>query len=467
MKKTLRVLFISSISFHAFSQDAIKDLECKGYAEAVAKAVKASENAKSAVKGATWLKLGDAYIDLATRCTSDSSAAQKAYDAYNKGAEVEKAAGGKKSKDFEKALTEKKLGDAFLQQGAAFYNNKNLKMASKFFGMSANINTKDTTAALYSGIVNQSLGDNITAVKSFNKYLDNGGRDVAVFYSLAQALKMDKKYDEAVAVLKKGSSIHPNDKDLKNEVINIYIASNNIDGAIADLEKSVAADNNPAALANLGLLYDSKTQDFLNELNKSKEKLSKGNTGDLEKKLAGEKDKLSAFEAELTKLNGNLKKDPKTATATKKKIAEVSSMKASIDENVAKMSKELADKKAGSGSADDLKKTVAAQEANYKTWLDKTLKVYNKVLTDDPNNYDVNFNLAVMYFNQAVETKKIVDAMDMKTYTAEGKEVEKKSCEQFNLAKPYFEKCNMLKAGDDVVIENLKNLNRIVEQCKK
>jgi hypothetical protein len=86
----------------------------------------------------------------------------------------------------------------------------------------------------------------------------------------------------------------------------------------------------------------------------------------------------------------------------------------------------------------------------------------------DPNNYDANFNLAVLYFNEAVETKRAVDVMDMKTYQAQGgKEIDLKVCQQFAASKPYFAKCKTLKADDDMVLENLKNLERILEQCNK
>ena len=71
-----------------------------------------------------------------------------------------------------------------------------------------------------------------------------------------------------------------------------------------------------------------------------------------------------------------------------------------------------------------------------------------------------------MNFNQAVETKRAVDAMDMKEFQKSGKDIEKAACAQFAKSKPYFDKCNSLKANDEVVVENLKQLNRILEQCK-
>jgi tetratricopeptide (TPR) repeat protein len=127
---------------------------------------------------------------------------------------------------------------------------------------------------------------------------------------------------------------------------------------------------------------------------------------------------------------------------------------------------------------EDLKQMVANDPKNVTNTLnlgilydnsgnkEEAFKYYNKVLELEPTNYDCNFNIGVMYFNEAVETKKKVDAMDIKTYQKEGKAVEEQVCKQFNTAKPYFDKCAALNPKDEVVAENLVNLNRILGQCK-
>lgn len=468
MKKILvaAIFSISAISANA-QIDPLKELECKGYADAVQKAEKNSINPKQSVKSGTWVKLAEAYVNIGSRCSSDSMAAQKAYDSYAKALEIEKAAGGKKVKDIESAINGETLGKVFLQQGANFYTGKNMIMASKFFGMSSKINAKDTLAALYSGIVEQSLGNNDAAKSAFAKYMSGGGQDPAVFYSLAQILKVEKKFDEAIDILRKGSALNPKDKDLKNEIINTYIVSNNIDGAITDLTKMIEVDpSNVVNLTNLGLLYDSKTQDVSTEINKIKEKLEKSNTSEIEKRIASEQDKLSVYEGEIANLTAKLKKEPKTAVATKKRITEVTSQKNAIEEGLNKLKSDLEAKKNDKSTA-ELASQIPALEAKQKEFQEKSLGLYNKVLAVDPNNYDVNFNMAVLYFNQAVETKKMVDAMDMKSFQKDGKAIEDKACMQFSSAKPYFDKCKSLKADDDLVNENLKNLNAILEQCKK
>jgi len=467
MKKLILASFVGLISFNSIAQDPLKELECKGYVDAVEKGIKNTNNPKLAVKSATWVKLAETYQDLASRCGSDSMAAQKAYDTFLKALEVENAAGGKKAKAIEDALTNINLGNAFLQQGAAFYNSKNMEMASKYFSQSSKINSKDTTAALYAGIVAQGLGDNAGAIESFNKFFINGGKDPAVFYSLAQIYKIEKNFPAAIETLKKGAQVNPTDKDLKNEIINTYITSNQIGSAIEDLEKMVAAEpNNALNLTNLGLLYDSKAQDANNEVQKIKDQLAKSNTDGEKAKLVLDNETKKVFEEEIANLSLKIKREPKKAVEYKNRISEINKQKESLENKISdriNLIKSLEEKK----ELNEIEKSKLEKlESEFKQFKSKAFEIYNKTLALDANNYDANFNMAVMYFNEAVETKKLVDAMDMKAYQASGKEIEIKACAQFNTAKPYFDKCKSLKPDDDLVIENLKNLDRILGQCK-
>ena len=129
------------------------------------------------------------------------------------------------------------------------------------------------------------------------------------------------------------------------------------------------------------------------------------------------------------------------------------------------MAIKIAEKKGNKANADLVAK-LPSYQASFQEYKTKAFEIYKKTLALDTDNYDSNFNMSVMYFNEAVETKRMVDAMDMKTYQASGKDIEMKACSQFNTAKPYFDKCKSLKPDDDLVIENLKNLDRILGQCK-
>lgn len=468
MKKLVLSALSSVLALSALAQqDPTLSLECIGYQNAVAKSLKDSENAKKATKSATWVALGNAYLDLAQRCTDDSTAAQKAENTFKKALEVENASGGKKSKEIEAKLTSSELSQAYLMQGAGFYNSKNYKKAAEFFGKSSEISPKDTTAALYAGIAEQIMENSVGALTHLNNFIANGGKDVSVFYSVAQIYKSEKKFDEAVTVLKKGMEVNPENKDLPNELINVYLASNNIDKAISDLEGLAKKDpDNLINLLNLGQIYDSKAQDIGSDLAKVQAQLEEGNTDKLDKRLLAEQDKLAAYDSEIASLNAKLKREPKTAAATKKRITEVTEQKVEIEKGVASLIDEIQQKKAQAAGNTQLKAKAEKLAAEHKEAKTKASENYHKVLEKDPNSYEALYNLAVLSYNEGVEIKKVVDYMDLATYRREGKAIEDKACAQFAISKPYFERASKIK-DDEVVKESLANLERILEQCVK
>lgn len=346
-------------------EDKLKDSQCEASKKEIEGAKKNTDHPKRGLKGSSWVKLAEAYMDDATQCGRDSMSSMMAYQTYQKAMEVDAADGGKDKGSIEEALKSQKLHAALLSQGAAYYNAQNLGDALKLFKLANTVNPKDTTTTLYAGIVAQQNNDKVMASEYFMKYMDQGGKDPSVYYSMSLINNQAKEWDKSIEVLKKGIALNPRDKDLQGQLINTYIAADRIEAAKGDLKNLV--DSDPANLANmtnLAIIYD--------------------NTGD--------------------KVNA--------------------------------------------------------------------LKYYKQVLAADPSYYDVNFNLGVMYFNEAVEIKKEVDAMDMKEYQKTGKDVEKKVCEKMMEAKPYFMKADELKAKsqseDDVkkVQDSMATIERILSQCK-
>ncbi len=361
MKKLLltnALILTLATSYAQSTLDLAKEAQCTAAQATLDPIIKSSEHPKRGIKAATWVRLGDAYADYTTNCGKDSTSAVKAYNAYLKAVELDAAEGGKEADAIKAKLTGEVLYSAVMNQGVAHYNSGNMILAEELFTLGMKVDVKDTLSSFYSGIVAQQNGHEDVAKNAFKAYLNNGGKDPAVFYSLSSMSKKAEDYDTAIAILKEGILANPSDKDLRGELINIYLASNKIKEAIADLEKLLEADpNNSLNLLNLGILYESE--------------------GDL----------------------------------------------------------------------------VTAHE------------YYIKTLAADPNNYEGNFNMGVFFFNKAVQTKKEVDAMDIKTYQKEGKAIEVKVCEQFQLSKPYFEKCKSLKPDDSEVVNNLATLDKVLAQC--
>lgn len=259
MKKIIFASVFSMVTAGVFAQSAIdnqlREAQCKSAADEIAKGEKASLDTKKGARSSTWVKLATAYEDMAVNCGKDSMASEKAYNTYKKALEVE--AGGKGAKDIEAALTSPKIYSALMQQGAGFYNSKNFSSALKLFRLASEVSPKDTTASLYAGIVGQQAKDNEAAKIYFNKFINQGGKDPAVFYSLSEIYKGEGSTPKAVEVLKKGISANPNDKDLKGSLVNIQLSSGNSDEAIAELKKLVDGDpTNVNNMLNLAILYD-------------------------------------------------------------------------------------------------------------------------------------------------------------------------------------------------------------------
>lgn len=105
---------------------------------------------------------------------------------------------------------------------------------------------------------------------------------------------------------------------------------------------------------------------------------------------------------------------------------------------------------------------------------DKAIENYKKAVDLDPDYFEANFNLAVVYYNRAADLIKKSNEMDLKTYQKEGKKLEDAAREDFKRSLPYFEKAHEIKPDDLTVIETLQTVysqlkmnDKVVELSKK
>lgn len=453
----------------------------KTISDAVKKA-DAAVTKKDSAKAKTWLTRGEAYLDLANSQDSvltkgEPLAAYKAVEYFKKAIALEKdgpsGVAAKKyllltyAKDGKPEAEGQKTFSAFMNGGITKYQAKNFAGAVKDLQMASEISPKDTTAAMYTGVIGQMAKDDAAAKAGFEKFLDLGGKDPAMIYALAQIYRNEKNEEKAISTLEKGIALHPNNKDLKSEKINLLLSFKKIDLAIKELESSVAKGNsNPQEVLNLGILYENKAQEFAPEIRSLKETLSDNNADALKKKIQAQKDKVGAYDDEIKRLTDKIKKDPKSAAASKKQIASVKEMQNEQKAELTKLNEEAA-KQASSGvNVEEVTKKLADLEAKQKEAKESALNFYKKSLELDPNNYDVNFNLGVMSFNEAVEIKKKVDLLDMAAYKIEGKKIEELAEKKFKEALPYFEKAYSIKQEDDLK-SSLRSLYQILKMEDK
>ncbi len=469
MKQIFVILVACCLSVGSYAQQtgspAVDQAALDAFKKEKDKSDKDITDAKAGGKASTWMDRAKTYQNIAIsgNIKLDSAAATTAYDAYKKVIELDKdkkGGPGKLAKEAEEALTSQNLYNAFMQQGVAKFQSKNYAEAIKSLGIAGNINPKDTLAPLYSAIAAQQVKDNVTAKTQLEKYIAGGGKDVAIYGSLAMLYRSDNEMDKALATLDKGIALDPSNKDLANEKINIMLTSNKMDEAITSMKQMVEKDpNNVQNLVNLSIVYNNIAHKEDEEIRKLEGNSKKGdNTA---KQLADSKSIIDAYNSEIARLN----KQSKT-TEVKRQLADVQKRLAEQKVELAKLdaaAKEAAANAstaaAGEKKLADLKKMQDDNLALEKQYLGKALAV-------DPNNFDANYNMGVYVFNEAVKMKQGVDKMSMAEYTKAGKEADGKVCGKFKQALPYFLKAKAVKEEPELT-NNLETTQRVLKEFEE
>lgn len=423
---------------------------------------------KASAKASTWMDRAKTYQSVAAQYIAmDSTAATVAYEAFNKVIELDKdkkGGPGRLAKEAQEALKSPTMYGAFMQQGVAKFQGKNYPDAIKAMMMAGEINPKDTLAPLYTAIAAQQVKDNATAKAQLEKYITAGGKDSQIYGSLAMLYRSDNEIDKALATLDKGIALAPGNRDLTNERINIMLTTNRIDEAIASMKQMVEKEpTNTQNLVNLSIIYHNASEKYADEIRKLESEARKGSS--TAKQLADAKGLQDTYASEVTRLSGLIKKQPKNADL-KRQLSDVQARLAEQKTTVAKLDADAKAASANASAAADAEKRLP--ELRQKQGEQKALeKEYlNKALAVDPANYDANYNMGVLYFNEAVEMKRGVDKMDMAEYNKRGKEADGQVCGKFKQALPYFQKAKAVKEEADLT-ENLTNLENILKQYEE
>ena len=471
MKQVLVMLMACGLSIGAYAQQAAATgdaVAMEAFKKEKEKSDKDIADPKSGAKASTWMDRAKTYQNIAAQYIRiDSAAATTSYEAFKKVIELDKdkkGGPGKLAKEAEEAMKSQVMYGAFMQQGVAKFQAKNYPEAIKSMSMAGEISPKDTLAPLYTAIAAQQVKDNATAKTQLEKYIAGGGKDAAIYGSLAMLYRADNEVDKALTTLDKAIAMAPANKDLANEKINIMIATNRMDEAIAGMKQMVEKDpNNAINLVNLSIMYNNAARKYTDEIRKLEGETKKGNNSG--KKLADAKSLLDTYNGEVTRLSAAIKKQPKNVDL-KRQLADVQKNIVEQKQTITQLDADVKAAAANASAAADGEKRIA--ELKQKESEQKTLeKQYlDKALAVDPNNYDANFNLGVYYYNEGAEMNKQLANMDVKEYQTKGKEVEGKVCGIFKQALPYFTKAKSVK-DEAELNENLTNLQNILKQYEE
>ncbi|SFB95246.1 tetratricopeptide repeat protein [Spirosoma endophyticum] len=476
MKQVFVILVACCLSVGAYAQQAAAGAGASALDQAAMDSFKKEKeksdkdiaDPKASAKASTWMDRAKTYQNIAGQYIRiDSAAATTAYDAFKKVIELDKdkkGGPGKLAKEAEEALKGQAMYGAFMQQGVAKFQAKNYADAMKSMTVAGEINPKDTLAPLYTAIAAQQIKDNATAKTQLEKYIAGGGKDAAIYGSLAMLYRGDNEVDKAIAALDKGIALAPGNKDLANEKINLMLTSNRMDEAITGMKAMVEKDpNNVQNLVNLSIVYNNIASKGDEEIRKLEGDTKKG--GNTAKQLTDSKSIIDAYNSEITRLGGLIKKQPKNADL-KRQLTDVQKKLAEQKTEMTKLEADAKAAAANAGAAADsekrlaeLKQKKAETKALEKQYLEKALAV-------DANNYDANYAMGIFAFNEAVELKKAVDKMDMAEYSKVGKEADGKVCGKFKQALPYFQKAKTVKDEPELT-DNLTNTENILKQYEE
>lgn len=98
---------------------------------------------------------------------------------------------------------------------------------------------------------------------------------------------------------------------------------------------------------------------------------------------------------------------------------------------------------------------------------EKAIELYKQAVEIDPDYFEANFNIAVIYYNTAAEMLKEANEMDLKTYQKEGKAIEDKAAVEFKKALPYLEKAHEIKPDEVQVLQTLQTIYSQLDMDEK
>lgn len=463
----------------AFSQDALEGAMIAQYKKDKEKSDAKIQDAKANLKAATWMERAKLLENIAlvrdTTEVIDPNAAQSAVEAYKKVVELDKTKKGepgkmaKEAQDILDGAQHTQLYDAFINQGVKHFQAQNLQGALESFSAAHSFFKSDTTGALYGAISAMQVDNMDAALKNYEGYVKNGGKDPSAYYGYAQIYKQRNEHDKALEVLNSGLKANPNHKDIMSEKVNILLAAGREGEAIKELTDLTEADpSNVVNLTNLGILYDNTYNNYTKQVRELEGKLqeSGGQANRLKDDLEQEKSKIEIYESEVKRLTGRIKAQPKSAEL-KRQLEDVNNSKKETEANIAKIQADIqaAEEKEKSVDKSSILNEISTLKAKQTEAKNNALKTYEKAVAVQPDNYDALFGLGAIYYNEGVELKREVDNMNMQEYQQKGKEVESKVCGRFKKSRPYFEKAASVNPDSDAKV-TLDNINNIITQVE-
>jgi tetratricopeptide (TPR) repeat protein len=267
MKRTILTLLVVILTIVVFGQankrTSAFNYQRYGKLDLAKQAIDEAVQHESTIGDAkTWFYRGNIYYDIAVSTDEkfknlDPDPFGVAYQSYAKAKELDTK--GEFSADILKYTIA--VGEGYYNQGVINYNEQKFKDAAlnfeKAFNVGKSVNRIDTSA-LINAAVSAAQGNEIQLSKQYyQELIQMKVQKPDVYASLSEVYKAEGDTAMALQTVAKGRELFPEDFNLLIAETNIYLATNEKEKAMADLETALKMDaTNPSIFFAVGTIYD-------------------------------------------------------------------------------------------------------------------------------------------------------------------------------------------------------------------
>jgi tetratricopeptide (TPR) repeat protein len=267
MKRTILTMLIMIISIVMIGQTNKRtsafNYQRYGKLDLAKQAIdEAAQDEKTIMDAKTWFYRGNIYYDIAVSIDSnyrklDPDPFGVAYQSYVKAKELDTK--GEFTDEIQKYTIA--IGEGYYNTGVIYYNEQKFKEAAlsfeKAYNVSKAVDRVDTTALINAAVSAGMGNENAMAKKYYLQLIEMNVQKPDVYASLSEIYKAEGDTTLAMKTVNEGRMRFPDDFNLLVAEINIYLATNEKEKAIIDLETALKIDNtNPSIFFAVGTIYD-------------------------------------------------------------------------------------------------------------------------------------------------------------------------------------------------------------------
>jgi tetratricopeptide (TPR) repeat protein len=223
---------------------------------------KATQNEKTIMDAKTWFYRGNIYYDIGVSLDSnfrklDPDPFAVAYQSYMKAKELDDK--GEFTADINKYTIA--VGEGYYNTGVLYYNEQKYKEAAisfeKAFDVSKAVERTDTSALINAAVSAAQANEIQMSKKYYEQLIGMGVERPDIYSTLADIYKVEGDTALALQTVQKGRELYPEDFNLLISETNIYLATDEKEKAMKNLELALKIDNtNPSIFFAVGTIYD-------------------------------------------------------------------------------------------------------------------------------------------------------------------------------------------------------------------